>query len=284
MARIIDGKQLAADIRGEVAASVAKLGEHGVVPGLAVLLIGDDPASHSYVRMKEQDCAEVGIKSVDLRRGADTTQEELNALIDECNENPEIHGILVQLPLPAHLDEEAALSRISANKDVDGLHPENLGRLVRGIDGPRACTPWGVMQMLKRYGIDPAGKRAVVVGRSSIVGKPMALMLLEANATVTMCHSRTVDLPAVCREADILVAAIGRPKMLTQEYVKPGAVVIDVGINRTDAGMVGDIDFDAVEPLAEWITPVPGGVGPMTRAMLLSNTLDAAALAAGVAL
>ncbi|PKQ29766.1 MAG: bifunctional methylenetetrahydrofolate dehydrogenase/methenyltetrahydrofolate cyclohydrolase FolD [Actinobacteria bacterium HGW-Actinobacteria-10] len=284
MARIIDGKQLAADIRGEVAASVTALGERGVVPGLAVVLIGDDPASHSYVRMKEQDCEEVGIRSVDLRRDADTTQEELNALIDECNTDPEIHGILVQLPLPSHLDEEAALARISANKDVDGLHPENLGRLVRGIKGPRACTPWGVMQMLKRYDIDPAGKRAVVVGRSSIVGKPMALMLLEAHATVTTCHSRTVDLPAVCREADILVAAIGRPEMLTEEYVKPGAVVIDVGINRTEAGMVGDVDFGRVEPIASWITPVPGGVGPMTRAMLLSNTVDAAALASGITL
>lgn len=284
MAGIIDGKQLAADIRAEVAASVAMLGDRGVVPGLAVLLIGDDPASHSYVRMKEQDCAEVGIRSLDLRRGAETTQDELNALIDECNANPEIHGILVQLPLPSHLDEEAALARISAHKDVDGLHPENLGRLVRGIRGPRACTPWGVMQMLARYGIDPAGKRAVVVGRSSIVGKPMALMLLEANATVTVCHSRTTDLSAVCREADILVAAVGHPQMLTQEYIKPGAVVIDVGINRTDAGMVGDVDFAAAESVADWITPVPGGVGPMTRAMLLSNTLDAATLAAGVTL
>lgn len=280
MALIIDGKQLAADVRAEVALSVAALREKGVVPGLAVLLIGDDPASHSYVRMKEQDCEEVGIDSLDLRRGADTSQAELNALIDECNANPAIHGILVQLPLPAHLDEEAALARISASKDVDGLHPENLGKLVRGIAAPRACTPWGVMKMLQRYDIDPAGKRAVVVGRSSIVGKPMALMLLEANATVTVCHSRTADLAAVCREADILVAAVGRPEMLTEEYVKPGAVVIDVGINRTDKGMVGDVDFARVEPVASAITPVPGGVGPMTRAMLLSNTLDAASKAA----
>jgi methylenetetrahydrofolate dehydrogenase (NADP+)/methenyltetrahydrofolate cyclohydrolase len=277
MARIIDGKQLAADIRSEVAVSVTRLRDQGVVPGLAVVLVGDDPASHSYVRMKEQDCEEVGIESLDLRRGAETTQEELNALIDECNANPAIHGILVQLPLPGHLDEEAALARISAEKDVDGLHPANLGRLVRGIPAPRACTPWGVMKMLERYGIELAGKRAVVVGRSSIVGKPMALMLLEANATVTVCHSRTVDLPAVCREADILVAAVGRPEMITAEYIKPGAVVIDVGINRTDKGMVGDVDFASAEPVAGWITPVPGGVGPMTRAMLLSNTLDAAA-------
>ncbi len=276
MATIIDGKQLAADIRVDVRAEVERMKADGVVPGLAVVLVGDDPASHSYVRMKEQDCAEVGIRSFDHRLPVETTQEELNALIDECNADPEVHGILVQLPLPGHLDEEEALARISAQKDVDGLHPANLGCLVRGIPAPRACTPWGVMKMLERYGIDPTGKRAVVVGRSAIVGKPMALMLLEANATVTMCHSRTADLPAVCREADILVAAIGRPKMIDAEYVKPGAVVIDVGISRTEAGLVGDVDYDAVEPIASAITPVPGGVGPMTRAMLLVNTVAAA--------
>lgn len=276
MAQIIDGKLVAARIKGEVALEVARLAEAGVRPGLAVILVGDDPASQSYVRMKEQDCEEVGITSFDLRRGADLTQEELNALIDSCNADPAVHGILVQLPLPGHLDEEEALARISREKDVDGLHPVNLGRLVRGLSSPRACTPWGVMKMLEHYGIDPAGKRAVVIGRSSIVGKPMALLLLEANATVTVCHSRTVDLPAVCREADILVAAVGRPEMVTAEFVKPGAVVIDVGINRTDKGMVGDVDFASVEPVAGAITPVPGGVGPMTRAMLLSNTVDAA--------
>ena len=188
----------------------------------------------------------------------------------------------MQLPLPNGLDEEAALERISPEKDADGLHPENLGRLVRGIRATRACTPWGVMAMLDHYGVDPAGKRAVVIGRSSIVGKPMALMLLERHATVTICHSRTADLPAVCREADILVAAIGRPEMITADYVKPGAVVIDVGINRTQDGLVGDVDFNAVEPIAGWITPVPGGVGPMTRAMLVLNTAEAAARAAGV--
>lgn len=276
MATIIDGKQLAADIRVEVAEEVTRLRESGVVPGLAVVLVGEDPASQSYVRMKEQDCAEVGIASFDYRRPADTTQEELNELIDRCNADPAVHGILVQLPLPAHLDEEAALARISPEKDVDGLHPSNLGRLVRGLPAPRACTPWGVMRMLDRYGIELEGKRAVVIGRSSIVGKPQALLLLERNATVTVCHSRTVDLPSVCREADVLVAAVGRPKMVTAEYVRPGAVVIDVGINRTDEGMVGDVDFDAVEPHASAITPVPGGVGPMTRAMLLVNTLEAA--------
>lgn len=282
MAQIIDGKLVAASVKAKVAEEVAALVEQGVTPGLAVVLVGDDPASQSYVTMKERDCEEVGIRSFDLRRPAGITQDELNELIDGCNADPAVHGILVQLPLPAHLDEEAALARISREKDVDGLHPTNMGRLVRGLDAPRACTPWGVMKMLEYYGIDPAGKRAVVVGRSSIVGKPMALLLLEANATVTVCHSRTADLPAVCREADILVAAVGRPKMITAEYVKPGAVVIDVGINRTDEGMVGDVDFDSVEPLASSITPVPGGVGPMTRAMLLANTVDAAREAAGL--
>jgi methylenetetrahydrofolate dehydrogenase (NADP+) / methenyltetrahydrofolate cyclohydrolase len=232
--------------------------------------------------MKERDCEEVGIRSIDFRRPADITQDELNQIIDSNNADPNVHGILVQLPLPKGFDEEAALERISPDKDADGLHPENMGRLVRGIRAARACTPWGVMAMLDHYGIDPAGKRAVVIGRSSIVGKPMALMLLERNATVTMCHSRTADLPAVCREADILVAAVGRPKMVTADYIKPGAVVIDVGINRTDEGMVGDVDFAAVEPVASWITPVPGGVGPMTRAMLVMNTAEAAARVAGV--
>lgn len=282
MAQIIDGNMVATETRAKAAQIIRDVKRAGVDPGLAVVLIGDDPASQSYVRMKERDCAEVGIRSLDFRRPTGTSQAELEEIIDRCNADPDIHGILVQLPLPGHLDEEGALARISAEKDVDGLHPENLGRLVRGIDGPRACTPWGVMAMLDRYGIDPAGKRAVVIGRSSIVGKPAALMLLERHATVTMCHSRTRDLPAVCREADILVAAVGRPEMVTAEYVKPGAVVIDVGINRTDHGMVGDVDFASVEPVASFITPVPGGVGPMTRAMLVLNTATAAARAAGL--
>lgn len=282
MAQIIDGKLVAAKTKERAAELVARVRDAGLDPGLAVILVGDDPASHSYVRMKGQDCADVGIRSFDYRRPAETTQEELERLIDECNADPAVHGILVQLPLPRHLDEESALARISAEKDVDGLHPENLGRLVRGISGPRACTPWGVMAMLDHYGIDPSGKRAVVIGRSSIVGKPQALMLLERDATVTMCHSRTRDLPAVCREADILVAAVGRPKMVTADYVKDGAVVIDVGINRTDEGMVGDVDFESVEPKVSAISPVPGGVGPMTRAMLVLNTAHAAAAAAGI--
>lgn len=283
MTQIIDGVATAAKVRETAAGIVTRVkAETGVTPGLAVILVGEDPASQSYVRMKEKDCAEVGIASFDYRRAADTTQEELDAIIAECNANPDVHGILVQFPLPKHLDEEQALALISAEKDADGLAPENLGKLVRGIDAPRACTPWGVMRMLDEYGIDPSGKRAVVVGRSSIVGKPMALMLLERNATVTVCHSRTQDLAAVCREADILVAAIGRPGMITAEYVKPGAVVIDVGINRTDAGLVGDVDYDSVAPIATAITPVPGGVGPMTRAMLVLNTAVAAARSLGV--
>ncbi len=284
MAQIIDGKLVASEVRAKAAALVERVKAAGIEPGLAVVLVGEDPASQSYVRMKENDCAEVGIRSVDYRRPADISQDELNAIIDECNADPSIHGILVQLPLPKGFDEEAALERISPEKDADGLHPENLGRLVRGIQAARACTPWGVMAMLDRYAIDPAGKHAVVIGRSSIVGKPMALMLLERHATVTICHSRTPDLAAVCRQADILVAAVGRPEMVTAEYVKPGAVVIDVGINRTEKGMVGDVDFASVEPVASWITPVPGGVGPMTRAMLVANTAEAAARVAGVEL
>ena len=282
MAQIIDGKLVASAVRHQAAELVGRVKAAGVDPGLAVVLVGDDPASQSYVRMKERDCQEVGIRSMDFRRPADITQAELNEIIDANNADSSVHGTLVQLPLPKGLDEEAALERISPEKDADGLHPENMGRLVRGIRAARACTPWGVMAMLDHYGIDPVGKRAVVIGRSSIVGKPMALMLLERNATVTVCHSRTVDLPAVCREADILVAAVGRPKMVTADFVKPGAVVIDVGINRTDEGMVGDVDYAAVEPVASWITPVPGGVGPMTRAMLVMNTAEAAARVAGV--
>lgn len=284
MAQIIDGKLVAAEVRANAAALVERVKAMGVQPGLAVILVGDDPASQSYVRMKEQDCAEVGIRSVDYRRDAGISQQELNEIIDECNADPSIHGILVQLPLPFGFDEEAALERISPEKDADGLHPENMGRLVRGIEAARACTPWGVMAMLDHYGIDPTGKHAVVIGRSSIVGKPMALMLLERNATVTICHSRTLDLASVCREADILVAAVGRPEMVTSDFVKPGACVIDVGINRTEKGMVGDVDFASTEPVAGWISPVPGGVGPMTRAMLVMNTAQAAARVAGVTL
>ena len=282
MARIIDGNLVARHTRERAAKLVERAREGGVQPGLAVILVGDDPASASYVRMKEEDCEKVGIRSFDHRLPAETTQEELNALIDACNADDRIHGILVQMPLPAHLDAEQVIERISPEKDADGFHPVNLGKLVRGLPAPRACTPWGVMHMLREYGIDPRGKHAVVIGRSTIVGKPMALMLLEADATVTVCHSRTADLPAVCREADILVAAVGRPEMVTAEYVKPGAVVVDVGINRTDKGMVGDVAYSEVEPIASAITPVPGGVGPMTRAILMLNTAQAAVDVAGL--
>lgn len=276
MTTIIDGVKLAAEVRGQAATAVRELAARGVTPCLAVVLVGDDPASASYVRMKERDCAEVGIESRDHRLPAQTAQVELDALIDVLNADPAVHGILVQMPLPGHLDAESVIARIAPEKDVDGFHPESLGRLVRGQEGFRACTPAGIMEMLRAYDIEPSGMNAVVVGRSTIVGKPMALLLLEANATVTVCHSRTRDLAAVCRGADLLVAAIGRPEMIDATYVKPGAVVIDVGINRTDKGMVGDVDYAAVEPLASAITPVPGGVGPMTRAMLMRNTVAAA--------
>lgn len=281
--QIIDGNEVAAKVRGEAAALIeATIASTGVTPGLAVVLVGDDPASHSYVRMKERDCEQVGIRSFDYRRAADITQEQLDAIIDECNSDPRIHGVLVQMPLPRHLDAERTIERVDPDKDVDGFHAENLGRLVRGIDGPRACTPWGVMRMLDEYGVDLSGKHAVVVGRSTIVGKPQALMLLERDATVTVCHSRTVDLPAVCRTADVLVAAVGRAEMITADYVKPGSVVIDVGINRAEHGLVGDVDYESVSRVASMITPVPGGVGPMTRAMLMLNTARAAAKSAGL--
>lgn len=273
---IIDGRHVSAIVEEETTRRVAALAERGVVPGLAVVLVGEDAASLSYVNMKERDCARVGIRSFDTRLPADCPQDRLNEIIDGYAADPHVHGILVQQPFPKHLDVEAVVSRVPAAKDVDGFHPENLGRLMRGTTGHRACTPWGVMRMLDEYRIALSGLHAVVVGRSLLVGKPMGLMLLERHCTVTYCHSRTADLPAMCREADVLVAAIGRPKMIGAEYVKEGAVVIDVGINRTDQGMVGDVDFAAVAPRCSAITPVPGGVGPMTRAMLLSNTVDSA--------
>jgi methylenetetrahydrofolate dehydrogenase (NADP+)/methenyltetrahydrofolate cyclohydrolase len=273
---IIDGKKVAAQVKERAAERVAALKSRGVEPGLAVILVGDDPASRSYVDMKERDCAQVGIRSIDVRLPMDTPQAELESLVDRFNADPAVHGILVQLPLPNGLDAEAVIARIAPEKDVDGFHPVSIGRLVRGLPALHACTPAGVMELLRAYGIDPRGKRAVVVGRSVIVGKPMALLLLQADATVTVCHSKTADLRAVCREADILVAAIGRAKMIDASYVKPGAVVIDVGINRVESGLVGDVDFDSVAPIASAITPVPGGVGPMTRAMLMANTVAAA--------
>ncbi|MCL2526033.1 MAG: bifunctional methylenetetrahydrofolate dehydrogenase/methenyltetrahydrofolate cyclohydrolase FolD [Coriobacteriia bacterium] len=273
----IDGNLVAAAVRKEVAEGVQTFhNQTGQQVGLAVVLVGEDPASAVYVRMKEADCAEVGIRTFDTRLPADTAQDELLTLVDELNADARVHGILVQLPLPAHIDEEAVINRIAPSKDVDGFTASNLGRIMRGACGLRACTPLGVMRLLEHYGIDIEGKHAVVVGRSTIVGKPQSLLLLEKNATVTICHSRTADLPAVCRQADILVAAVGRAQLLGADCIKPGAVVIDVGINRSDSGLVGDVDYAVAEPIASAITPVPGGVGPMTRAMLIENTLQAA--------
>lgn len=277
MAEIIDGKKVAAAVNERTAREAARLTTLGTKPGLAVVLVGDDEASATYVRMKERDAEALGFTSFDHRLPAATTQAELEELVDALNADPAVHGILVQLPLPKHLDPEPVIDRISAEKDVDGFGVPNLGRLVRGLPGLRSCTPAGVMELLDAYGVAIEGKRAVVIGRSTMVGKPMALLLLERNATVTVCHSRTEDLAGVCREADILVAAVGRAEMVRGSWVKPGAVVIDVGTSRVDGKLVGDVAFSEVEQVASKITPVPGGVGPMTRAMLMANTVAAAA-------
>ena len=278
-AHVIDGKLIAQQVRDEVAAEVAALKEQGIVPGLAVVLVGEDPASQVYTSNKERTAKELGMHSLLYRLPATTTQAELEKLIDDLNADPAIHGILVQDPLPKGLDSEIVFKRIKPAKDVDGFHPENTGRLWIGQEALVPCTPAGVMVMLEKLGVDCNGKHAVVVGRSNIVGKPMAALLLKANATVTICHSRTKNLKEVCREADILVAAVGRLQMLTGEYVKPGAVVIDVGINPVPgfkSRIRGDVDFDSAAEVAGMITPVPGGVGPMTIAMLMKNTVQAA--------
>ncbi len=282
MENLIDGKAVAARVRGEVAERVRRLRERtGVQCGLATILVGDDPASAVYVGNKHRACEESGMASFDVKLPSTATQAEVEAAIDRCAADPAIHGFIVQLPLPKGLDGDAALARVPAHKDADGLTPASQGLLMTLRPGPRPATPWGVMRLLDEYGVDLEGAEAVIVGRSEIVGKPQALLLLERNATVTICHSRTRDLPAVCRRADVLVAAVGRPNMITADYVKDGAVVVDVGINRTDAGLVGDVDFASVQPKARLITPVPGGVGPMTIAMLLVNTIDAAERAVG---
>lgn len=274
---IIDGKAIAAEVRAEIKAECAALAaKHGCVPGLAVVIVGEDPASQVYVRNKAKACAEVGFYSEVHALPAATTEPELLALIDRLNADEKIHGILVQLPLPRHLDETAVLLRIDPRKDVDAFHPFNVGNLTIGSPVFLPCTPAGVMEMLRRSGVDPAGKRCVVVGRSNIVGKPMALLLLAANGTVTVCHSRTRNLSEITRTADILVVAIGRAKFITSDMVRPGAVVIDVGMDRDENGkLCGDVDFASVAPIASAITPVPGGVGPMTITMLLRNTLTA---------
>lgn len=285
MATIIDGKALAARMRERAAADVASLAERGISCGLAVVLVGDDQASATYVRSKLRDCEQCGIRSFDCKLPADTPQDELMALIAELNADPEVTGILVQMPLPSHLDTEAVMLAVDPEKDVDGFHPLNMGRLVRDLPGLRPCTPAGIMEMLDAYGIDPAGKNAVIVGRSSIVGKPMSLMLLSRNATISVAHSHTDprELARICQSADILVAACGVPKMIKGPWVKPGATVIDVGMDRDEEGrLCGDVDFASAEAVAGAITPVPGGVGPMTRAMLMTNVVMAARLQHGL--
>lgn len=275
-AQLLDGKAMSAAMREEIAQRVAALKEKGVTPGLAVILVGDDPASQIYVRNKGIACEKAGIHSITVRLPENTTQEALEAEIRRQNADPSIHGILVQLPLPSHLDEAAALAVIRPEKDVDGFHVMNAGKLLNGLPGVVACTPRGALEMIRRTGIDLRGKEAVVVGRSNIVGKPMAMLLLQESCTVTICHSRTADLAAHTRRADILVAAVGKPKFITADMVKPGAIVIDVGINRMDGKVVGDVDFDGVKEVAGYLTPVPGGVGKMTITMLMLNTLEAA--------
>ena len=281
MANIIDGKRISAEVRAELKAETeAFAAKTGVRPGLAVIIVGSDPASQVYVRNKRRACEEVGYYSEAYELPENTTQEELNALVDKLNADEKIHGILCQLPLPKHLDENEVILRIDPKKDVDAFHPVNVGRIMIGDYAYLPCTPAGVMVLLQRSGIEIAGKECVVVGRSNIVGKPQAMLLLHANGTVTVCHSRTKKLAEVCRRADILVAAIGKADFFTGDMVKEGAVVIDVGMNRrADGKLTGDVDFESVAPKASYITPVPGGVGPMTITMLMKNTLTAAKMA-----
>jgi methylenetetrahydrofolate dehydrogenase (NADP+)/methenyltetrahydrofolate cyclohydrolase len=281
-AQLIDGLALSKQLRAEAAARAAALAAKGHQPGLAVVLVGDNPASQVYVRNKVKACEEAGIRSVLEKYDASMTEAELLARVDALNNDPTIHGILVQLPLPKHIDDHKVIESISPAKDVDGFHVASAGALLVGEPGFKACTPYGCMKMLESIGMkDLKGKHAVVIGRSNIVGKPMALMLLAANATVTVCHSGTANLGEMTRQADVIVAAVGKRNVLTADMVKPGAVVIDVGMNRNDEGkLCGDVDFDGVKDVAGWITPVPGGVGPMTIAMLLVNTLESAERAA----
>lgn len=276
MAQIIDGKQISAQIKEELREEAAAYKARGIEAALAVIQVGEDPASSIYVRNKKKACAYVGVRSESYELPWEMTQEALLALIEELNGRSDIQGILVQLPLPSHIDEDAVIRAIAPEKDVDGFHPESVGRMCIGEQGYLPCTPAGIIQLLKRSGVSIEGKECVVVGRSNIVGKPMALLMLRENATVTITHSRTKDLREVCRRADILIVAIGKPRFITKEYVKEGAVVIDVGIHRDENNkMCGDVDFADVEPVAGAITPVPGGVGPMTIAMLMNNCLEA---------
>ncbi|HEY0856508.1 MAG TPA: bifunctional methylenetetrahydrofolate dehydrogenase/methenyltetrahydrofolate cyclohydrolase FolD [Albitalea sp.] len=283
-AQLIDGNALSKKIRSEVAERVAALKARGVQPGLAVILVGENPASQVYVKHKVADCEGTGMRSVLERYEPTMSEADLLARVRALNADPAIHGILVQLPLPAHIDANKVIETISPSKDVDGFHVHSAGALMIGQPGFKPCTPYGCMKMLESIGVSAKGKHAVVIGRSNIVGKPMAMLLLQANATVTICHSGTPDLGAMTRQADIVVAAVGKRNVLTADMVKPGAVVIDVGMNRNDEDkLCGDVDFAGVSQVAGWITPVPGGVGPMTRAMLLVNTIEAAERAAAQA-
>ena len=280
-ARLIDGKAVAAELRAQLAQDVAGFtAKHGRAPGLATVLVGEDPASAVYVGSKQRQCEEIGMRSFGVHLPAQTTEEELVAKLEELNGDPAVNGIIVQLPLPDHLDGVRMTGLVDVGKDVDGLTPMSAGLLALGRPGLRPCTPSGVMLLLDNAGVELSGAEAVVIGRSNLFGKPMAQLLLAANATVTVCHSRTHDLPAVCARADVLIAAVGRAQMVTAEWVKPGATVIDVGINRLESGLVGDVDFASVSEVAGAITPVPGGVGPMTIACLLRNTVLAAHAAA----
>ncbi|ALV05823.1 bifunctional methylenetetrahydrofolate dehydrogenase/methenyltetrahydrofolate cyclohydrolase FolD [Roseateles depolymerans] len=280
-AQLIDGNALSKKLRGEVAARAAALTAKGLKPGLAVVLVGDNPASQVYVRNKVKACEEAGLHSVLEKYDASLTEAELLARVEALNQDPSIHGILVQLPLPAHIDAHKVIEAIAPEKDVDGFHVASAGALMVGQEGFKPCTPYGCMKMLEFIGYDTRGKHAVVIGRSNIVGKPMAMLLLQANATVTVCHSATPDLAHFTRQADIVVAAVGKRNVLTADMVKPGAVVLDVGMNRTEDGkLCGDVDFAGVSQVAGWITPVPGGVGPMTITMLLVNTMESAERAA----
>jgi len=291
MSQIIDGKLVAKTVRKGLKPRIKQLKEQSVTPGLAAVLVGDDPASHTYVNSKARACEKLGVYSEVIKRPADITQDDLYGIVDGLNQNDKIHGILVQSPLPKHLDELAVTLRIDPRKDVDGFHPHNVGMMLIGNPGLRPCTPYGMVKLLEQYEIDPSGKEVVVVGRSNIVGKPIAAMLLQkadwANATVTVAHSRTANLPEVVKRADIVIAAIGRAEFITGDMVKDGAVILDVGINRVDAPdtekgykLVGDVDFEACSKKAAFITPVRGGVGPMTIAMLLNNTVEAAEMIA----
>lgn len=273
----IDGKEVSAAVRNEITEQVAKLKENGITPGLAVIIVGNDPASRVYVNNKKKGCEQTGMNSFEYALPEETTTEELISLIEKLNEDEKVHGILCQLPVPKHIDEEKVLNAISPEKDVDAFHPVNCGKVMTGDYKFAPCTPAGMVEMLKYYNIPMEGKNCVIIGRSNIVGKPMAMLMLKNNATVTVCHSRTENLAEITKQADILVAAVGRPKFVTADMVKDGAVVLDVGINRMEDGkLCGDVDFDAVCEKTSYITPVPGGVGPMTITMLLKNTLKAA--------